>query len=82
MLSAIAPTTASPASQPAMNTAPFTRARCVVSISTTATIGIGLKATPTANGSAPPIAAPKPTPGPTRQARSRRGESSAVPVAG
>ena len=82
MLSAIAPTTASPASQPAMNTAPFTRARCVVSISTTATIGIGLKATPTANGSAPPIAAPTPTPGPTRQAHSRRGESSAVPVAG
>ena len=76
MLSAIAPTMASPASQPAMNNAPFTRARRVVSISTTAMIGIGLKATPTANGSAPPIAAPTHA-GPTRQAHSRRGESSA-----
>jgi hypothetical protein len=64
-----------------MNTAPFTRARCVVSISTTATIGIGLKATPTANGSAPPIAAPTSTPGLARQARSRRGESGAQMIA-
>jgi hypothetical protein len=43
-------------------------------------IGIGLNATPTASGSEPPIAAP--TPGPTRQAHSGRGESSAQMIAG
>ena len=48
----------------------------------TATIGIGLKATPTASGSAPPIAAPMPTPGLARQAHSRRDESSAQMIAG
>jgi hypothetical protein len=59
---------------------PFTRARRVVSISTTAMIGIGLKATPSASGSVPPIAAP--TPRLARQARSRCGESSAQMIAG
>ena len=77
MLSAIAPTMASPASQPAMNNGPFTRARRVVSISTTAMIGIGLKATPTASGSAPPIAAPSPRP--ARPVRPTRAAARAAP---
>ncbi len=54
--STIVPTTASPASQPRTNSGPLTRARRVVSISTTAMIGTGLSATPTASGSDPPIA--------------------------
>src|SRR3984885_11950382 len=57
-LSTIAPTTASPASQPRTNSGPLTRARRVVSISTTAMIGTGLSATPTARASEPPIACP------------------------
>jgi hypothetical protein len=56
--SAIVPTTISPASQPITNAGPFARVRGVTSISTTAMIGIGLSATPTASGSTRPMAAP------------------------
>jgi hypothetical protein len=48
--SRIAPPTPTPASQPTRNAGPFVRACGVTSINTTATIGIGLTATPTANG--------------------------------
>src|SRR6202034_4828327 len=58
MDSTIAPTTASPASQPRTNSGPLTFARRVVSISTTAMIGTGLSATPIASASDPPIARP------------------------
>jgi len=44
----IVPTTASANAQEATNAGPFTRPRGVESISTTATIGSGLTATPTA----------------------------------
>src|ERR1700749_4664636 len=57
-LSTIAPTAASPVSQPATNSGPLARARREVSISTTAMIGTGLSATPTASASDPPIACP------------------------
>jgi hypothetical protein len=56
--STIAPSTASPASQPSTNPGPLSLPRWDMSISTTAIIGIGLSATPTASGSACPIAAP------------------------
>ena len=45
--STIAPTTARPITQPSTNAGPLARARGVLSISTTAMIGIGLSATPT-----------------------------------
>src|SRR5262249_36447384 len=47
----IAPTLARPITQPRMNAGPFTRPRVVASMSTTATIGSGLIATPIALGS-------------------------------
>jgi len=59
--SRIAPAIAMPAIQPSRNAGPLVRARRVTSISTTATIGIGLTATPTANGSSCPMASPIPT---------------------
>ncbi len=43
------PRTASPSTQPPRNAGPFTRPFGVASISTTAMIGTGLRATPTAN---------------------------------
>jgi hypothetical protein len=49
--STIEPASATPTIQPSRNAGPFVRARGVTSMSTTATIGIGLTATPTANGS-------------------------------
>ena len=49
--STIAPTTANPTIQPARKAGPFTRPFGVASISTTAIIGIGLRATPTPNDS-------------------------------
>jgi hypothetical protein len=54
--STITPTSESPTSQPRMNAGPFVRARGVPSIKTTAMIGTGLSATPTASGSTSPIA--------------------------
>src|SRR5829696_2220707 len=58
MASRTAPARAIPTIQPARNAGPLLRARGVTSISTTATIGSGLMATPTANGSSCPIASP------------------------
>ena len=45
-----------PTIQPTENATPFARPRLVSSMSTTATIGIGLSATPAAYGSSSPIA--------------------------
>src|SRR5262245_30470069 len=56
--STIAPPIPIPASQALRNAGPFDRACRVTSINTTATIGIGLTATPTANGISCPIAFP------------------------
>jgi hypothetical protein len=56
MESTIAPTIASPKHQPAKKHGPFVPPRDVTSISTTATIGSGLIATPTADGKKFPIA--------------------------
>src|SRR4051794_8869242 len=56
--SAIAPTTPRPSSQPSTNMGPLTLARRLVSMSTTAMIGIGLSAIPTASGRDPPMASP------------------------
>jgi hypothetical protein len=58
MASRIVPAIAIPPIHPRRNAGPFERARGVTSIITTATIGIGLMATPTANGSSCPIASP------------------------
>src|SRR4029453_10635880 len=58
MASRTAPARAIPTIQPARNAGPLLRARGGTSISTTATIGSGLMATPTANGSSCPIASP------------------------
>ena len=52
------PTTVRPRTQPATNAGPLTRPRGVASMSTTAMIGTGLTATPTANESTCPIASP------------------------
>src|SRR5262245_57964232 len=60
--SRIAPTTATPTTHPSTNTKPFTRAFGVINTKTIATIGVGLNATPTANGNNPPIACPNPPP--------------------
>src|SRR5580704_7833770 len=56
--STMAPTMPRPSSQPATKAGPLTLARWLVSMSTTAMIGIGLSAMPTANGSDPPMALP------------------------
>ena len=52
------PTTERPTSQPSRNDDPLTPPRGVASISTTAMIGIGLRATPRASGRTVPIALP------------------------
>jgi hypothetical protein len=54
----ITPTMPKPSSQPTMKTGPLTRALRLVSMNTTAMIGIGLSAIPTASGSDPPMALP------------------------
>src|SRR5271166_883806 len=54
----MAPTMLRPSSQPRMNAGPLTLALRLVSMSTTAMIGIGLSAIPTASGSDPPMALP------------------------
>jgi hypothetical protein len=54
----ITPTMVKPTIQPSRNAGPLTRARGVPSMSTTAMIGTGLNATPTANDSTCPIACP------------------------
>ena len=54
----MAPTTPRPTSQPSTNIGPLTLAWRLVSISTTAMIGIGLRAIPTASGSDPPMTLP------------------------
>ncbi len=56
----MAPTMPRPASHPRTNAGPLTLARVLVSMSTTAMIGIGLSAIPTASGSDPPMACPTP----------------------
>ena len=56
--STIVPAAASPTIHPATKAGPFTRASGVVSIRTTAMIGIGLSATPTPNDRTWPIACP------------------------
>ena len=56
--STITPTMSRPNSQPSMKAGPLTRALRLVSMSTTAMIGIGLSAIPTASGSDPPMALP------------------------
>src|SRR4051794_36212064 len=56
----IVPSTASPTSQPTRNAGPLILARGVPSISTTATMGIGLSATPTPKERTSPIAWPMP----------------------
>jgi hypothetical protein len=56
--STIAPTIARPSHQPTMKAGPFSRPRSLTSISTTATIGSGLIAMPTAIGTDCPIAWP------------------------
>src|SRR6266581_5281891 len=56
--STIVPTMPRPSSQPARNARPLALARGVVSISTTAMMGIGLIAIPIASGSDPPMAWP------------------------
>jgi hypothetical protein len=55
---AIVPTTSNPTIQPNKKAGPFDRARGVPSIRTTAMIGTGLSATPTAIGRTVPIAVP------------------------
>ena len=52
----IVPRTASPTTQPSRNAGPFTRPFGVASISTTAMIGTGLRATPTPKDRTCPIA--------------------------
>ena len=54
----IVPTTERPTSQPSRNDDPLTPPRGVASIRTTAMIGIGLRATPSASGRTAPIALP------------------------
>ena len=54
----ITPTIPRPISQPRTKAGPLTLARWLVSISTTAMIGMGLSAIPTASGSEPPMAWP------------------------
>src|SRR5271165_7339135 len=54
----IAPTMPRPISQPRTKAGPLTLALRLVSMSTTAMIGIGLSAIPTASGSDPPMALP------------------------
>jgi hypothetical protein len=54
----IAPRLARPITQPSVNAGPFTRPGAVTSMSTTATIGNGLMAIPTAVGRTWPIASP------------------------
>src|SRR3954454_6556548 len=56
--STMAPMTPRPTSQPTTNAGPLTLALRLVSMSTTAMIGIGLRAIPTASGSDPPMASP------------------------
>src|SRR5580692_1556671 len=59
----MAPTMPRPISQPRTKTGPLTLALRLVSMSTTAMIGIGLSAIPTASGSDPPMALPITPPG-------------------
>ena len=56
--STITLTTTSPRTQPTAKAGPLTRAFGVPSTRMTATIGMGLSATPTADGSRSPIAGP------------------------
>ena len=56
--STITPTVVRPATQPAAKAGPLVRARGVSRMRITATIGTGLRATPTAEGSSSPITSP------------------------
>ena len=65
----MAPTMPRPSSHPSRNAGPLVLALGVVSISTTAMIGMGLIAIPIASGSEPPMAWPISPPSPSVRPR-------------